>query len=660
MATTVPSRRMASGAARTDWPGFVWIAPLRYAIVCAALVAFALTYASAAVALSLTIGALFAAVADPRGPFPRRLRSMGLATALITITAPVGVLVSGSVALHVAAAVVVAMICGYLGVAGPRAAVAGVVALVTFTIFSGTPEPIGAAPAVALWVLVGAAAQIAVLVGLRLLGRMEGMRTEIGIAYRSLGLALGDTRAGPTAVQAISRVAAARAAVSECDAEGATRAWLDDLVEHCDHARVGLLALRLERESLDQEGTRRVLAFDAAAARLCIAMADALQGTGRRSAIPGSREALRQAMPHDDALPRTVARLIDGIADDLAQAATMLEAPWPLGRRNRASFDLGISAEPVRRLLRRDDPEGLFRRHAIRLAILIGIATLLASLDPLEHSYWIPLTVAWVTKPDFAGTAVRIFSRIGGTILGLVTATLVLAAFGDIRVVAIGLIGASAFATFAFMQPNYAICTAGVTSYVLTLLYLDGDPLIDTALLRVLGTVVAAIAIWVAIRIRPVRMGEGVCLNLADQARALARYASAARTGDRTAMESTRADLVRRRAEADASIIATALEPGRHVIHDADARAVFDDLLEASGVVATVDLTGDDAARSELTEPAIASLADLGTRLASLHEDGHAPPRVSEPLRPETRFSRALDAAHGRLDVVATLPRTAR
>lgn len=654
MATSVPSRRMAIGAARTDWPGVIWISPLRYAIVCAALVAFALTYATVSVAVSLTIGALFAGVADPRGPFPARLRAMTLATILVTVAAVLGIAASQPTALHVVASVVVAAVCGYLGVASPRAAVAGVLALVTFIIFSGAPEPLDSATTIGFWVLMGGLAQIAVLISLRLLGRMDGIRAEVGIAFRGLGLALRDPRTGPSAVQTVARVNAARVAVRESETSDATHAWFMELVERCDRARIGLLALRAERQNLPADPTARIIAFDDVAANLCIAIATTLQGTGRRRTVQRRRDDLRRALATADSLPPTVAALVREVADELDRAAAVIAEPWPIGPRSGGSLSLGVSAEPFKRLLRRDDPDRLFLRHAIRLAILIGIATAVARFDPLGHSYWIPMTVAWVTKPDFAGTAVRIFSRIGGTVIGLVVATGILGAFGGSQAVVIALIGVSAFAAFGFMQPNYAICTAGVTSYVLALFYLDGDPLVDTAFLRILGTVVAAVAIWVVIRLWPTRTGDRICLDLAEQARALRRYAQSIHDDDAAATRETRADLIQRRVKADAAIVATALEPGRHALHDADARAIFDDLVQASAVAASADVTGDRARRAEITRAALQELDIVAHRLEALNETGHPTRHDRSAQQVDTPFARAVDDAQTRLDLLVS------
>ena len=60
-----------------DWAAVRWITPLRAGLVGAALAAFALIVLDVGAVVPLVIGALFVALADPRGPFPTRVRVTG-------------------------------------------------------------------------------------------------------------------------------------------------------------------------------------------------------------------------------------------------------------------------------------------------------------------------------------------------------------------------------------------------------------------------------------------------------------------------------------------------------------------------------------------------------------------------------------------------------
>ncbi len=62
-------------------------------------------------------------------------------------------------------------------------------------------------------------------------------------------------------------------------------------------------------------------------------------------------------------------------------------------------------------------------RHAVRLAICLAIGDTIGRSISLQRSYWIPMTIAIVLKPDFTGTFSRGVLRIAGTLIGLVLAT---------------------------------------------------------------------------------------------------------------------------------------------------------------------------------------------------------------------------------------------
>ncbi|HTL88522.1 MAG TPA: FUSC family protein [Leptolyngbya sp.] len=57
-------------------------------------------------------------------------------------------------------------------------------------------------------------------------------------------------------------------------------------------------------------------------------------------------------------------------------------------------------------------------RHALRLAIIVTIAEVLASLFQIPRGYWITLTTVIALKPDYGGTAQAMIQRVLGTVFG--------------------------------------------------------------------------------------------------------------------------------------------------------------------------------------------------------------------------------------------------
>ncbi|MFM8526911.1 MAG: hypothetical protein ACKOBH_02150, partial [bacterium] len=179
-------KRIAEAATHTDRAALHWVSPTRSALVTLISVIVALEVSGPSAAIPVGIGGFLVGLADQRGGFADRLRGMILTTILLMISTAVGLAVSDSVPLHLAMAAILGGILGYIGIAGPHAALAGVLALVAFAVFSGTPQPIDDITPALFSLLAGAVAQI-LSVALPLLARrMGGLRTEISIAMRGV------------------------------------------------------------------------------------------------------------------------------------------------------------------------------------------------------------------------------------------------------------------------------------------------------------------------------------------------------------------------------------------------------------------------------------------------------------------------------------------
>lgn len=145
----------------------------------------------------------------------------------------------------------------------------------------------------------------------------------------------------------------------------------------------------------------------------------------------------------------------------------------------------------------------VFLTHATRLAIVMTIATAISENFSIPHPYWLPMSVAWMSKPDHDGTVDRVIHRLVGTVLGLVvTAGVVLAIRpGDYGFLVLSLVGAAI--AIAFIWANYAIAVTGVTIWVVSLFGMVGDPVVSTLDSRLVATVAAAVLVIVAVWLIP-------------------------------------------------------------------------------------------------------------------------------------------------------------
>nr|MDQ2816259.1 FUSC family protein [Actinomycetota bacterium] len=68
----------------------------------------------------------------------------------------------------------------------------------------------------------------------------------------------------------------------------------------------------------------------------------------------------------------------------------------------------------------------LSRIFTLRLMTWMGVAALVSEVLPLQRSYWVPLTVAIVLKPDYGSVFARALQRGIGTIVGAVAGAVLL------------------------------------------------------------------------------------------------------------------------------------------------------------------------------------------------------------------------------------------
>lgn len=139
-----------------------------------------------------------------------------------------------------------------------------------------------------------------------------------------------------------------------------------------------------------------------------------------------------------------------------------------------------------------------FLMHGIRMAIIMMIATSISETVSVPHPYWLPMSVAWMSKPDHDGTVVRVLHRVVGTIFGLLVAFVAVVVFRPTGsgFLPLALIGVAL--AIAFIWANYAIAVTGVTVWVVSLFAMVGDPVVETMDLRLLATVAAGILVLVA------------------------------------------------------------------------------------------------------------------------------------------------------------------
>jgi uncharacterized membrane protein YccC len=141
-------------------------------------------------------------------------------------------------------------------------------------------------------------------------------------------------------------------------------------------------------------------------------------------------------------------------------------------------------------------------RHALRLAVVATLATVLYRIiDPVD-GYWIVVAVIFVLKPEFGVTVGRSFLRVTGTLVGVAAATFFLASIQPGPVVlAVLTIMVSAFA-FTLFNANYGVFAVFLTCLTVFLAAFLGLPPMTAVLNRATdnligsGLTVVAFLVW--------------------------------------------------------------------------------------------------------------------------------------------------------------------
>jgi fusaric acid resistance family protein len=148
-------------------------------------------------------------------------------------------------------------------------------------------------------------------------------------------------------------------------------------------------------------------------------------------------------------------------------------------------------------------------RHALRFGTALAIGVAIYHLFDLhDHGYWVPLTILFVMRPERVESYHRIVLRAVGTALGLVIATALAElihsdlADGILLAIAIGL-------GYGFLTVQYALFTTAVTVFVVLSVDTLGEPALEAAGQRALGTAVGLLIIFLAFVIWPNPREEG-------------------------------------------------------------------------------------------------------------------------------------------------------
>ncbi len=445
--------------------------------------------------------------------------------------------VTGSVTwVHLSVLCLWSLMGGLLVVVGNRGGVVGTQAIIAVVVFGRFSEPVPAAFGLAALVLTGGLAQALLQSLVRWPLPLRSQRNATAAAYRELAK-LARASDDASALAPATALDDAQASLESPTLFGDSALMtLRSLVSEAYRLRIQLIALhallrqhqppgdrrpqrrrssaarsdgaapapiRLARRTLDSTGTALDLVAQATEGhrqregelrRLTGELSAAVEE--RESAAPGD-PVERQIMRRLEALSGQL-RAISSLAP-AAGAGGGLRSRRPVRPTGRPLERAQANLEQLRANMSLQSPAG---RHAVRLAVIVPVAALIARELPLQRSYWMVVAAATVLRPEFGATFTRGAERAVGTALGVGLAGAIAVALhpaGGATVVLVGLLAWAGYATF---PASFAVGFAFITALVVFLLNVISPDTLATAAARLVDTLIGggiglvAYALW--------------------------------------------------------------------------------------------------------------------------------------------------------------------
>ena len=442
-------------------------------------------------------GALNVAYSDGSDPYAQRAKRMLSSSALCALAVLFGAL-SGS---HNAAAVIIATVwafaAGMFVAAGTNAADLGVISLVTLLIYAAQPLTSHQALISSALALGGGLLQTALSVALWPVRRYEPERRALANFFLELARAaeqpLSATSAPPATIPSMQ----AQEALSSLERETSIEAVrYRALLSQAERIRLSLLMLsrlhlRMQRESPIHSSVEILRDYLKKAAQTLHAIGDSL--------VSGvSPAAYKEILAACETLTHRLRQETDSWPPSFL-AAVAKDARFQMDALNgqlRAALDLAANATPTGQAAfvkeQAQQPwslrfSGLLAtlranlnlqssvfRHAIRLATLVALGDSLERAFYWHRSYWLPMTIVLVLKPEFTTTFSRGLLRIGGTIVGLFLATALFRFLPDGVALQIALIFVFTLLLRWVGPANYGIFAVAISALVVFLIAITG------------------------------------------------------------------------------------------------------------------------------------------------------------------------------------------
>jgi uncharacterized membrane protein YccC len=466
-------------------------------------------------------GALNVAFSDGQEPYRQRARRMLAASALVGFAVFSGALCGQNQVIAVAASALWAFAAGMLVAVSTAAADLGTVSLVVLVVYGAFPMSTEKAMLSGLLAFAGGLLQILLAVALWPLRPYAPERRALGELYRELARAAvspgRSTEAPPASVQSTQAQNALATMDQSIEAER-----YRSLLSQAERVRLSLLTLarlraRIRREDPENTAGEILDRYFVLSSRMLSSLGNSLVAGAPAREVPKELEEVEslaeQLRDRNAADSSPISAMLadarfqmDAMAGQLRSAVDLAAYATPAGlvafdrRESRKPWSLRIGGI-IATLRANFSLNSAAFRHAVRLSVCVAIGDTLGRGLEFRRSYWLPMTIAIVLKPDFTATFSRGVLRFIGTFAGLLLATGMFHVLPAGNGVQVGLIAALMFVLRCYGPANYGILVVAVTALVVLLIALTGNTpqaaIAARGLNTLAGGVIALIAYWI-------------------------------------------------------------------------------------------------------------------------------------------------------------------
>ncbi|HWF47645.1 MAG TPA: FUSC family protein [Bryobacteraceae bacterium] len=454
-------------------------------------------------AAAVATGALNVSFSDGYEPYPVRARKMLLWSAMGAIA-----IFSGSVAgwsnwASIILAAIWAFAAGMAVALGTKPGDLGLNTLTIVVVFSARPLSWQSAAEVALLAFGGGLIQMAFSLSLWPVRRYHPERKALGSLYADL------TRLA----EAPEADATKAAPQSDLLSDSGGNHTLEEerfqlLFDQAERVRLSLFMLSRLRES--GRGTPYADRARSIGAKVLRTVADSLLNTQSLDAGPllAELQGLVGEVHSYSSVSQGVVSEIDAFAGRLRSVLRVAGHATIKGQLEFAKeeaarpskLQLGDAFDTLRANLHWQSP--VFR-HAVRMAICVAVGDAIGRSISWQRSYWLPMTVAVILKPDFTTTFSRGVLRLLGTFTGLVLSTALFHFLPVSPGVEVALVFAFMYALRSVGPANYGIFSCCIAALVVLLISFTGVEPKQVILARGINTAAGGILALIAYAVWP-------------------------------------------------------------------------------------------------------------------------------------------------------------